>query len=63
MRDAERIERILLKIQEVWEQNPDLRLMQLIINAARPKDPCSELYSLDDSQLEKRLDRLIDGMR
>ena len=30
MRDIKRIERILNKIDDLWQENPDLRLCQLI---------------------------------
>jgi hypothetical protein len=55
MRDPNRIPNILSKIEKLWKKQPDLRLMQLLINALRPADPCSELYSIEDSKLEKRL--------
>jgi hypothetical protein len=55
MRDPKRIPDILAKIEELWEEQPDLRLMQLLINALRPEDPSSELYSIEDSKLAKRL--------
>lgn len=34
MRNPHRIPVILNLLKEVWEQNPDLRLSQLILNAA-----------------------------
>jgi hypothetical protein len=55
MRDPNRISDILAKIEELWEEQPDLRLMQLLINALRPENPCSELYSIEDAKLKKRL--------
>jgi hypothetical protein len=55
MRDPNRIPDILSKIEKLWLNHPDLRLMQLLINAVRPEDPCSELYSMEDSKLKKRL--------
>lgn len=47
---------ILMRIQRIWEKYPDQRLLQLIINAVRPKDPCSELYALADMKLMKKLE-------
>jgi hypothetical protein len=55
MKDPNRIPAILAKIEKLWEEQPDLRLMQLLINVLRPEDPCSELYSIEDTKLEKRL--------
>lgn len=55
MKDPKRIPNILSEIEKLWLNQPDLRLMQLLINAIRSEDPCSELYSIEDSKLEKRL--------
>lgn len=53
MRDAKRIERILNNINELWLKNPDLRLMQLLMNALNlNQDP----YYVEDDILEKRLE-------
>ncbi|HPG30412.1 MAG TPA: hypothetical protein PKY81_07425 [bacterium] len=59
MREKERMERIFSKIKLVWDKDPDLRLMQLLINAVQPKDPSSELYYYEDTNLEKQLDNFI----
>ena len=58
MRDPERIDRILNQIREVWEKVPDWRLGQLVVNAIEPKQPCPEIFFLEDSRLEKLLSRL-----
>ncbi len=59
MREKKRIKIIFSKINLIWEKNPDLRLMQLLINSIQPKDPCSELYYYEDTNLEKQLDDFI----
>ncbi len=52
MRDPERIDRILKRVEEIWKANPDLRLTQLIMNAlALNVDP----YYIEDDRLEKKL--------
>lgn len=56
MRDPARIEGILDLIADIWQRHPDYRLTQLIMNAANPRDPCPELYYLDDDELRKRLE-------
>jgi len=56
MRDKSRIKPILLELQEIWEQNPDLRLGQLVVIATRPNDPCPEVFNIED-------DHLLDGLR
>lgn len=52
MRDVERIDRILNLLKEVWRENPDLRLIQLLINLF-PKD--KDLFYIEDKEIEKSL--------
>jgi len=54
-RDPERIPRVLEAIKSVWEKNPDLRLCQLVVIAAKPSQPCSEIFHLEDEELVVRL--------
>jgi hypothetical protein len=61
MRDPERIERILEKLKTVWVNQPDTRLLQLLINILtrehqRPDISKSTLYFLEDGELELALD-------
>ena len=56
MRDPARIDQMLDLIREIWQRSPDLRLTQLLINAAGPSDPCAELYQLEDTKLMKKLE-------
>ena len=52
MRDPNRIDRILKRVEEIWKENPDLRLTQLIMNVlALNVDP----YYIEDDTLEKKL--------
>ena len=51
MRDKERIPQVLKEIQNIWEQSPDLRLGQLIINVIN--DPAA--YYIEDDALIKTL--------
>jgi uncharacterized protein YihD (DUF1040 family) len=52
MRDPARIDRILKRVEEIWKENPDLRLTQLIMNVlALNVDP----YYIEDDTLEKKL--------
>lgn len=43
-------------LAEIWKQAPDLRLGQLLVNAARPSGPVPEIFYMED-------DRLLDGLR
>jgi uncharacterized protein YihD (DUF1040 family) len=58
MRDPNRIEPILDALYQLWATNPDWRLTQLVVNAARTGVPCSELYSLEDDVFLERLTAL-----
>ncbi len=53
MRDPKRIEPILSLIREIWVEEPDLRLTQLIMNALGiNRDP----YYVEDHNLKKKLE-------
>ncbi len=51
MRDPKRIPEVLNELKGIWSTFPDLRLGQLLLNAAR--DPL--LYYLEDAELIKVL--------
>jgi uncharacterized protein YihD (DUF1040 family) len=55
MRDPKRIEAVLERVREVWERNPDLRLGQIVINAAKAASyqdlSQSRLFYIEDEQL------------
>jgi|GEM_PF-874182 len=51
MRDKNRIPKILKELERVWKKNPDLRLGQLIMIAARPKDPCPRVFYVEDDEM------------
>lgn len=57
-RDAERIDRVLETLETVWKKHPDLRLCQLLVNAAPLSGPCPELFYIEDQTLEKLLHEL-----
>lgn len=52
MKDPQRIPEIIDQLQKLWALNPDLRLLQLLINAV---NPCADLYHLEDAVLLARL--------
>ena len=46
----------LIKVlTETWQQYPELRLTQLIINAITPQGPCPEVFYTTDKQLAEKL--------
>lgn len=51
MRDLDRISDVLEAHERVWRLNPDLRLAQLIVAAARPDTPCPEIFFAEDDKL------------
>ena len=55
MRDPARIDQVLAAIREVWVQHPDSRLGQLRVNAVRVSDPSSDLFSVEDTVLVRKL--------
>jgi len=63
MRDPSRIPKLLTLVYEVWKENPDLRLGQLIVNAVRPSEPVPQIFYLEDDQMEVRLNELLHLMR
>lgn len=52
--NSERIPIIIGIIQDIWLDNPDLHLMQLLINILSPEDPNAGL-NLDDQLLLEKL--------
>lgn len=58
-RDLTQIDRILKKIRKLWQKSPDLRLLQLLLNA---KDvtphPLADPFYVEDAVLEAGLDKL-----
>lgn len=55
MRDPQRIDVMLKKIETIWKVQPDLRLCQLIGNMY----PASDLYHKEDDDLNDRLDMYL----
>ena len=59
MRDKKRIKKILQKIESLWEEEYDLRFMQLLTGIIKPKVSQEHFY-LEDEDFEKMLDKMID---
>mgnify|MGYP000545151126 CR=1 FL=1 len=56
MRDPARIDEVLELLHEVWALEPDLRLGQLIYNAARIREPgLNDVFSIEDISLHRGL--------
>ena len=63
MRDPERIDEILGLVRQVWLQDPDLRLGQIIVNAVRPGNTCPEIFAVEDTALRRGLIRFLESLR
>lgn len=61
MRDAKRINRILEKIKFIWNENPDLRLNQIIFNA-NTYIPQNNIYYIEDKEFEEALNKIIEKL-
>jgi hypothetical protein len=63
MRNPERIHPILHELKFVWRANPDLRLGQIIVNAASLGSDCGptlDVFNIEDDVFETGLKRLAD---
>ena len=75
MRDPARINEVLEALRAAWQLDPDLRLGQLIVNAARPASPCPEVFFVkaqglptgkslvEDDKLAEGLSRYVKARR
>lgn len=64
MRDPARIDEVLELLRAVWTLEPDLRLGQLVYNAARIRDPeLNDVFSIEDSSLQKGLARYLEQIK
>ena len=64
MRDPARIDEMLQLLRDVWQLEPDLRLGQLIFNAARIREPeLHDVYSIEDGSLRKGLVRYLERIK
>ena len=55
MRNPKRIEPLLKLIKEVWELQPDRRLLQLLDNALAHSMIARDPFHIEDEQLEEAL--------
>jgi len=51
-------EEVITAIRQAWAKHPKLRLSQLLVNVIAPTEPCPEIFSIEDSQLIKGLNRM-----
>ena len=53
MRDINRIEPFLNKLEELWKLNPDIRFGQMVYNLTRGRD----LFNLEDDKMLELINR------
>jgi hypothetical protein len=63
MRDPARIGPVLSRIEEVWEQHPDLRLIQLLLAPHPTQYQDMPFYVEDDTLVEALEERFADSER
>ena len=51
-------EDVILAIREAWAQHPEYRLTPLLVNAIDSREPFPEVFSTEDSELIKPLQKL-----
>jgi len=56
MRDKKRIKRILKELERIWNDVPDMRFGQLLINLGIVDDSF-RVWDMDDTTLEKALNK------
>lgn len=52
LKDPDRIDKVLKLISEIWHKNPDLRLLQLLLNVCLSN---TDFYYTEDNLLEQWL--------
>lgn len=57
MRDIDRINRILNKIEKLWKRSPDMRFGQMLINYIYNNEKIS--WNEECEEVEKRIDRCL----
>lgn len=61
-REKDRIIRMLAKIHEIWDETPDMRLGQLLVNLD-VAPPNTDIFYIEDDVMEKTIDTGIASLR
>lgn len=59
MRDFNRIPRIIAKLSQLWERNPDLRLGQLIYCIMSRTGQKDNQFNAEDNKIEPIIDKWL----
>ena len=57
MREPSRIPEVMARIQKLWEQHPDLRLGQLLLNIHYP---ATAIYFMEDDEIVTQLELMYE---
>jgi len=60
MRNPEHIEKIIKKLNVIWQKHPDLRFCQLISNVTVPTYGNNDIFYLEDDVFESALDNYLE---
>lgn len=61
MRDPKRIKSILTKLEEYWENNPDLRLGQIIFNFTRMAG-YTDVFYVEDNIIDEVITNCLNNI-
>lgn len=62
MRDRQRIKRIMRKLQWIWEEQPDMRFNQLMVDLMFDTSQDMDVFYTEDDQFENILNQKIDQL-
>jgi len=62
MRDPARIHRIISLLESYWEENPDLRLCQIVLNTVNTANFSSSPYYVEDDVFEEALKKHLSDL-
>jgi hypothetical protein len=58
LRDPRRIRKFLYKLGDFWEEYPDLRFGQLVMNLSRENEGFADIWEWDVETFNKRINKL-----
>lgn len=59
MRDPKRIDRMMALLLDYWKKNPDMRLAQIVVNAAGNSEP----FHIEDDLVEQGLNNGVERLK
>jgi len=56
MRDPKRIKPFLAEIEKLWNEHPDYRFGQLVMNIVRPEVPNIKMFNMEEDELIEKIE-------